>query len=80
MIELYEKRIGVVHGHMRSDRLRVLAEHPAYLLFGHAHYTIDSRDGPLRRINPGALHRADEFTVALLDLESDDLRFLRISN
>ena len=27
----------------------------------------------------GALHRADEFTVALLDLKTDDLRFLTVA-
>ena len=35
-------------------------------------------DGAIRRINPGALHRADEFTVAVLDLETGELRFLRV--
>jgi hypothetical protein len=37
------------------------------------------RDGPTRRVYPGALYRAEEFTVAVLDLETDDLRILAVS-
>ena len=43
---------------------------------GHSHMAHDRRDGPTRRINPGALHRAAEFTAALLDPGTDELRFL----
>jgi putative phosphoesterase len=76
--ELAGKRIGVVHGHLRSDLQRVLSAKPQYLLSGHAHFSVDCMEGALRRINPGALHRADEFTVALLDLETEELRFLTV--
>jgi putative phosphoesterase len=77
-ITLAGKRIAVVHGHMTSDLRRLLASRPDYLLSGHWHIPADRRDGPTRRINPGALHRADEFTVALLDLQTDELRFLTV--
>jgi putative phosphoesterase len=75
-VTLAGKRVALVHGHMRTDVRRLLAAQPDYLLFGHFHVTVDQRDGPTRRINPGALHEADEHTVALLDLESDAVRFL----
>jgi len=75
-ITLAGKRIAVTHGHMTSDLRRLLAARPDYLLSGHSHVPADLRDRSLRRINPGALHRAAEFTVAVLDLESDELRFL----
>ena len=78
VVELGGKRVGVTHGHMRIDMKRVLAGQPDYLLFGHSHVADDCRDGTIRRINPGALHRADEFTVAVLDLESDELKFIRV--
>lgn len=74
------KRVGVVHGHLRSDLLRVMADRPDYLFSGHSHLAHDRREGAVRRINPGALFEADEFTVALLDLETDDLRFLMVEN
>lgn len=43
----------------------------AYVLYGHTHVAADLRVGPIRLINPGALHRARPHTVATLDLESD---------
>ena len=36
------------------------------------------RENGVRYINPGALHRASEFTVALLDLKTDDLKWLKV--
>ena len=77
-VVLAGKRVAVAHGHMGSDVRRLLAARPDYLLSGHSHIAHDRMDGPTRRINPGALHRADQFTVALLDLKSDDLRFLSV--
>ena len=78
VIELAGKKIGVIHGHLATDRKRVEAERPDYLLSGHTHAALDWMDGAIRRINPGALFRASEFTVAMLDLESGDLTFLPV--
>jgi putative phosphoesterase len=77
-VTLAGKRVAVTHGHLTTDLRPLLAAEPDYLLTGHSHAMMDRRDGPTRRINPGALHRAAEFTVALLDLESDELRFLNV--
>ena len=76
VVELAGKRVGVAHGHMRADVQRVLAARPDYLLSGHSHIASDSAIDGVRRINPGALHRADEFTVAVLEVETGELRFL----
>jgi putative phosphoesterase len=78
-LTLAGKRVAVVHGHMHTDVRKLLAGHPDYLLSGHSHHTSDTCVGVTRRINPGALHRATEFTVALLDLERDELRFLSVA-
>jgi putative phosphoesterase len=78
VVELDSKRIGVAHGHMTSDVRRVLAGQPDYLLSGHSHLASDAVVGTVRRINPGALHRADELTVALLDLHSGKLQLLAV--
>jgi uncharacterized protein len=78
LIELCGKKLGVAHGHMTVDVRRVLAEEPSYLLSGHAHYPTDTMIGNVRRINPGALFRAEEYTVALLDLETSGLSILRL--
>jgi putative phosphoesterase len=77
-VELAGKRVAVAHGHMGTDVRRLLADKPDYLLTGHSHHADDWREGPTRRINPGALYRAAEFSVALLDLETDELRFLAV--
>lgn len=73
IVELAGKRIGVVHGHMRSDLQRVLAAAPDYVLSGHTHLASDAMSGTVRRINPGALFRADRFSVAMLNLATGDL-------
>ncbi len=77
-ITLDGKRIAVTHGHLMKEMRELEEARPDYLLFGHTHGTDDRREGPTRWINPGAIHRADEHTVAVLDLESDRLRFVTI--
>jgi putative phosphoesterase len=78
VVELAGHRLGVTHGHMRNDIKRLTAEGVDYLFTGHSHTKHDVMDGNVRRINPGALHRADAFTVAVLDLESGALKFLPV--
>jgi predicted phosphodiesterase len=63
---------------LEGEFRRIAEQRPDYLLFGHSHRTTDQRVGPTRMINPGALHRARTWTVALLDLESDVVKFLQI--
>ncbi len=78
VVELGGKRLGVTHGHMRGDVRRVMDAGVDYLFTGHTHATHDVMDGTVRRINPGALHRADAFTVAVLDLETGELKILPV--
>jgi len=49
-----------------------------YLLTGHTHVPHDLRVGRLRRVNPGALHRATRKTVAVIDLATDELRLIEV--
>ena len=51
-----------------------------YLFLGHTHKTLDTRRGKVRIINPGALYRAAQKTVALLDTASDALEFIVVRN
>jgi uncharacterized protein len=78
VIELGGKRIGITHGHLRKDVHDVLAKAPDYLLTGHSHMAMDERQGNIRRINPGALYRAPHYSVAVLNLQTDELRFLAV--
>jgi predicted phosphodiesterase len=55
-----------------------LIAEPDYLFTGHTHVAHDRYEGKTRLINPGALTRASRFTVALLNLETDELTSLEI--
>lgn len=78
-LQLDGKRICVLHGDDHRARSRILAEQTCdYLLQGHTHHRDDSRAGRIRLINPGALHRAAEKTVALLDTRTDSVRFFPV--
>ena len=79
IVELNGKKIGVAHGHLTSDLQKVLVESPDYLLTGHLHFPMITYTGNVRRINPGALHRAAEYTVAVLDLATDEVRTVHIA-
>lgn len=78
VVEFAGMRVGVAHGHLSVDLRRVLAVQPHYLLSGHSHIASELVVGSVRRINPGALHRADAFTVALLEVGTGELRFLPV--
>ncbi len=75
--ELGSKRFAVTHGDRSADLNQLLdrAGEIDYLLSGHTHRKHDLRVGSIRRINPGALHRANPKTVAILNPESDKLEF-----
>ncbi len=72
------RRVAVAHGDSIREVNRLAHASPDYLLYGHSHIAADERRGDCRWINPGALHRADRWTVATLDLEADVLKFLEI--
>jgi putative phosphoesterase len=78
VIEIDGRRIGVAHGHMTSDIRRVLTKRPEFLLTGHSHIASDTVVDGVRRINPGALHRADEYSVAVLDLLTGELQMIHV--
>jgi putative phosphoesterase len=73
------KRFAITHGDdARLVRGVLERQEHDYLLVGHTHVREDRRAGRVRVINPGALFRAAEKTVALLDTTSDALRFLTV--
>ena len=77
-VTLGGRRVAVTHGDSSREMRRLALGGPDYLLFSHTHQASDQRVGPTRFINPGALHRARAWTVALLDLATDDLCFLDV--
>jgi len=73
-----DKTVVFTHGDRDEIMSQTLNEGVHYLLHGHTHQVRDEKVGTTRIINPGALFRASQYTVAVLDPESDDLRFLEI--
>jgi hypothetical protein len=75
-LELGGKRFAIMHGDDFRLRQRILSEQRHdYLLQGHTHVQMDQRIGNTRCINPGALYRAAEKTVATLETVTDRLEF-----
>ena len=78
IVALANKKIAITHGHLFKEVRRLAAAAPDFLLYGHSHKAADDLDGKTRWINPGALHRAARWTVALLDLTTGESRFLQV--
>jgi hypothetical protein len=78
-VELGGKRFALVHGDnaWRFEET-ISGQQFDYVITGHTHVARDERHGRTRVINPGAVHRAAEPSVAILETESDRLAFLRL--
>jgi hypothetical protein len=70
------RQIVVFHGHERGFDAAIHSQQFDYVLHGHTHQRANRRQGRTRVINPGALHRAPAYTVALLDPVGDEVMFL----
>ncbi len=70
--------LAFTHGHEEPLMAEALSEGVRYLCHGHTHRTLDHTKGNTRIINPGALFRASQYTAAVLDTQTDDLKFLTI--
>ncbi len=80
LIELHGRRLAVTHGDSSRELARLTGQRPDYLFSGHTHQAADTvRDGT-RFNNPGALHRASRWTVALLDLASGRFEHLTLDS
>lgn len=77
-VEIGGARFGVTHGDLFDEARRLIEAEPDYFLSGHTHAVSDRTVGKVRCINPGALHRASEWTVAVLDLETKALEILEL--
>src|SRR5688572_14146288 len=79
-LTLAGKRIAVTHGDDHVLKRRLLSEQQHdYLLQDHTHVREDTRFGKTRLINPGALHRANPKTAALLDTAEDSVEFFIVA-
>lgn len=74
-LSLPEGELRYTHGHLGSESSRAISDGVRWLCYGHTHVRADDRRGGTRLINPGALHRAAQYTVAVLDSATDTLQF-----
>ncbi len=77
--EVGGRRFEVYHGHESAFRQALAAPVADYILHGHTHVPRDERVGSTRVINPGALHRAHTYTVALIEPALDQVEFHEIT-
>ncbi len=72
------RTLAFCHGHDPQPMQQAVAQGVDYLCHGHTHRTLDTRRGGTRVLNPGALFRAKQYTVALLDPAGDSVDFLQV--
>jgi len=79
-VKIANKRIAIVHGDDTTKlSFAITSGDYDYVFTGHTHQKDDRRYENTRVINPGAVYRSSEPTVAILDLANDALEFLSIS-
>jgi hypothetical protein len=80
-LSIGHKKIAVTHGD--NPKLIHYATDPEnkfdYLFVGHTHVPATHRINNTQVINPGALHRAANKTVAIIDLPKNTTRHLRVN-
>lgn len=72
------RRIAFTHGHEPVPMRAAVAGGADYLVHGHTHELRDERAAGTRILNPGALHRAPRFTVAVLEPARDAFTVLEV--
>lgn len=78
-LEIGGRRIVVIHGDDPAALDEAIhSQRYNYCLTGHTHCAEHFTEGPTRVINPGALQRTKTPSVAVLDLETDELQILHV--
>lgn len=77
-LEFDGRRIAILHGHHAHALEAAIASGQFnYVLTGHTHVSEDRFEGTTRVINPGAVHRANPPSVAVLDLSTGEVDFIQ---
>ena len=72
------KTVSFTHGHVEAAMQQALAEGVDFLFHGHTHRTRDELIDNTHVINPGALFRAADYTVALVDTDTAQTQFIDV--
>jgi len=67
------------HGHLQGFEEAAIERRVGYFLHGHTHLVRDDRIGSTRICNPGALHRAQRLTAAVLDCKADSFEVFEVT-
>ena len=79
LLEIEGKRIIVFHGfNVPLFRQAVSSGEYNYIIKGHTHFFENYTANNTRIINPGSLYGSDEFSIAILDTETDRVEMIRI--
>ena len=78
-IEVDGVRVAFTHGHLPAAMRAAMASGARFLVHGHTHERRDEVVDGVRIINPGALHRAHPFTVALLTPRTGELKTIEVT-
>lgn len=78
-LEVGDKRLAWVHGHVRGERQRLETSGEFdFVFYGHSHKAEAHRIGKTVVINPGALFRVRTKTVAVVDLVTSEWEHLPV--
>jgi len=61
------RRIIATHGHLESEIAQAVESQPDFIIHGHTHLIRDETIDGIRFLNPGAVHRAAVWSVAILE-------------
>lgn len=78
-MEVDGRTLAFTHGDDPDLMQAAIDEGADFLLHGHTHVRADRQVEATRVINPGALHRANPFTVALLVPATGELRWITVA-
>jgi uncharacterized protein len=72
------RQLIFTHGHDDKAVDDALASGASYLCHGHSHRVRDEKVDSTRVLNPGALFRAKQYTVAVLDTDTDNFTVIEL--
>ena len=79
-LELAGRSIAVLHSHVPGSLAAAIQSQQFDLVcYGHTHRLEHQQSGRTHILNPGALHRATTYTIAIVDLEEMTIRHLEVS-
>lgn len=79
IFEIEGKKIIVFHGYnVPLFREAVSSGEYDYIIKGHTHFFENYTSNNTRIINPGSLYGSDEFSIAILDTETDRVEMIRV--